>query len=102
MKSESDENFSRLCFWLFFATRGGRTRLMIMQSLMKEPMNANRLSSELGLNYRTVEHHLRVLAGNGLVTVVGKRYGETYFPSQKVTENGHCIKDVVEKYGGKA
>lgn len=102
MKSEDDENFSRLCFWLFFATRGGRTRLVIMQSLMREPMNAHRLSSELGLNYRTVEHHLRVLAGNGFVTAVGRRYGETFFPSKKVAENGHRITDMIEKYGGKA
>lgn len=94
MISEGKEEFSKLCFWLLFATRGGKTRLMIMKKILEEPMNTHRLSMELGLNYRTVEHHLQVLKKNGLVTVVGNGYADAYFPSRIALENKKCIEDV--------
>ncbi len=51
----------RLLYWLFFASKGGITRLKIIKSLLKSPLNRNELSVILNLNYRTVEHHVKVL-----------------------------------------
>jgi|GEM_PF-4577890 len=68
-----------------FGSKGGQNRAKIVKAISEKPMNANQLSNLLGLNYKTIEHHLRVLRKNELVTVSGSTdYGEMYFPSSKL------------------
>jgi predicted transcriptional regulator len=44
------------------------------------PANANQISINLNLNYKTVIHHLNVLIKNGLIITEDKEiYGSTYF-----------------------
>lgn len=80
-------SFNRLVWWLLKATRGGDMRTKIMKSIMDEPKNANRIRRELGVNYRTIEHHLKVLADNTLVMSQGDRYGKIYFLSPSASKN---------------
>jgi len=80
--SGSAESFERLLWWLFAGTTGGRNRLLVLLSIRKEPGNAQQLSHDLGLDYTTVRHHLRVLETNGLVIAEGGKYGRVYFVSE--------------------
>lgn len=70
-------------FWFMFAgTRGGMNRIKILQHLQRNPTNTHKLSQEVGIDYKGVQHHLKVLSQNNLVTKVGSNYGGVYFPSE--------------------
>ncbi len=58
------------------------------------PSNTNRLSKEMGLDYKAVQHHLKNLEQNNLVTKVGSNYGVTYFPSV-LFEDGEAVFDEI-------
>ena len=44
-------------------------------------MNANQLAETLGMDYKTVRHHLGVLLKNRLILGEGEGYGIMYFVS---------------------
>ena len=74
-------SFERVLWWLFAGSVGGSTRSLILSRIREEPRNAQQLSRDLGLDYTTVRHHLRVLEANRLVIAEGRRYGRVYFVS---------------------
>ena len=74
----------------------------IIETLKKEPLNANQLCNVLGVDYRTVRHHLDVLEKNGLVTSVGERYGKIYFISQELDENYEDFVEIWNRIGKKS
>lgn len=72
-----------LVWYLFVGTRGGETRIRIVLALKKQPMNANQLAKKLNLDYKTIQHHLKILCDNDLLSAVGKeKYGSVYFVSE--------------------
>lgn len=52
--------------------------MAIVKALAERPMNANELARKLGLDYKTVRHHLEVLLEHGLVERLGDSYGAVY------------------------
>jgi DNA-binding transcriptional ArsR family regulator len=72
-----------LLMYLLLGTRGGETRARILHELRLRPQNAHRLSKLLKLDYKTVEHHLRVLLQNRLLERHGG-YGALYFLSAEL------------------
>ncbi len=48
----------QLLWYLIAGTRGGMNRARILEALHERPYNANQLSETLGLDYRTIRHHL--------------------------------------------
>ena len=70
--------------WLFFGTKGGANRIKIVKALKKRPFNANQLSKELNVSYKTIPHHIKVLKDNGLVESSKERYGKIYYLSSKM------------------
>ncbi len=73
-----DRYFRVLVKWLLEGSRGGLTRAKILLLLMRREANINQISRELGLNYRTVQHHLNLLERHGIVTRLGDGYGVPY------------------------
>lgn len=71
----------RLLFWLLDGTRGGPTRISLLRILSKKPMNLRRLSIAAGLDYKTVEHHVKLLMENSVLEYSGNGYGKVYFIS---------------------
>jgi DNA-binding transcriptional ArsR family regulator len=82
--------------WLIAGTRGGPTRAKIIETLKQTPQNANQLATLLGMDYRTIRHHLKVLQKNKIVTVAGEGYGTTYFLSQMMEENYVVFEEIVK------
>ena len=77
-----DPAFRRLLYYLLASTRGAFNRMLILRYLRQTPVNANKLSTELKLDYKTVQHHLRILVQNGLIVPSQKgQYGAVYFIS---------------------
>ncbi len=75
-------------------------RLKILDHLRNEPSNAHRLSSSLEVNYRTVEHHLKVLSENGLIISKGGNYGTVYFLDPFLEENYFLVESLFDRKGG--
>jgi DNA-binding transcriptional ArsR family regulator len=85
----------KLLWWLIAGSSGGPNRAKIIMELYDRPYNANQLSENLNLNYKTVRHHLKVLEENKIILTMGKkRYGDLYFLSDKMEENYDTFKDI--------
>jgi DNA-binding transcriptional ArsR family regulator len=83
--------------WLIAGTKGGLTRARIIGVLKKTPQNANQLASRLGMDYRTIRHHLNVLQKNRIIASAGEGYGTTYFLSPAMEENYALFEDIMDK-----
>jgi len=83
--------------WLIAGTRGGPTRAKIIEILKETPQNANQLANALGMDYRTIRHHLEVLEKNKIITSAGEGYGTTYFLSQALEENYALFEEILKK-----
>lgn len=83
--------------WLIAGTRGGATRAKIIETLKETPQNANQLATQLGMDYRTIRHHLKVLEKNRLITTAGEGYGTTYFLSPTLEENYVVFEEIVNR-----
>jgi DNA-binding transcriptional ArsR family regulator len=69
-------------------TRGGPTRIRILTELIEAPQNANQLAKQVGMDYKTIQHHLRMMKKNRLVDTYGAgEYGATYFPSSELEQS---------------
>ena len=85
----------KIVFWLLFVgSRGGTNRIRIMSVLRNRPRNRNQLATELGLDYKNIQHHIKVLEGNNLVKKFGNHYGVTYYVSA-LFENSEIVFDEI-------
>ena len=64
--------------WLLEGSRGGKLRAKILLLLKEKPLNPNQLARLLGVNYRTISHHLKVLEEHGLVKKLRNSHGAPY------------------------
>lgn len=72
----------QLLWYLLAGTRGGYNRIRIVEALRERPYNAHQLAEKLGLDYRTMRHHLDVLTRNQvLARPAGDAYAAPYFHS---------------------
>jgi DNA-binding transcriptional ArsR family regulator len=87
----------RILYWLIAGTRGGETRARIIHLLNREPQNANQISENLGLDYKTVRHHLDVLLDNRIITSTGRKYAKMFFISPQMEENWDLFQEIWDK-----
>ena len=92
-----DRDARRLLLYVFTATRGGYTRIQIIRHLSEKPMNTNQLASEIGLDYKAIQHHIGVLEKNNLVTKIGAKYGATFHLSNYLEANILALDEVATK-----
>ena len=86
---------TKMVFWgLFVGSRGATNRIRIMSTLRKMPSNRNQLATELDLDYKNIQHHLKVLEKNNLVRKFGNHYGVVYCVST-LFENGEFVFDEI-------
>ena len=101
-KSESDQrkpdkDTRKLLFYLFTSTRGGFTRLRIIMLLLENPLNNHQLSQELDLDYKAVQHHMKVLEKNNMVKKIGDKYGAIYHLSTFLEVNIRALDEAIDK-----
>jgi DNA-binding transcriptional ArsR family regulator len=91
-----------LLWWLIGGTKGGRTRGRLIIALREAPGNANQLAERLGVDYKTIRHHLKVMQDNGLVAYAGEGgYAATYFVSPSLEENYSTFQEIWSQIGKK-
>lgn len=93
----SDQDIIRLLWFLFAGTRGGDNRIKILDLLIKNPLNINKISEELQLDYKTIQHHMRILEKNNLITRMGDKYGILYFISNYLEKNIESYYNIKKK-----
>ncbi|HLE55079.1 MAG TPA: winged helix-turn-helix domain-containing protein [Thermoplasmata archaeon] len=85
----------QLLWYLIAGTRGGANRARILEALRERPYNAHQLSELLGLDYRTIRHHLDLLQRNGLLSKpVGDAYASPYFLSPIFEANFQVFEEI--------
>ncbi len=85
-------------FWLLFAgSRGSDTRIRIMSVLRNRPRNKNQLAKELGIDYKNIQHHIKILEKNNLVKKIGNPYGVTYCVSALFENNEIVFDEIVDR-----
>ena len=97
-----DPRFKRLLWYLIASTRGGVNRAKIINFLSESPSNANQLSNQLKLDYKTIVHHLDVLKKNSLIVTDNEEsYGATYFISPIIEKNYSAFEEIMVRIGKK-
>ncbi|MCE7734546.1 MAG: winged helix-turn-helix transcriptional regulator [Candidatus Heimdallarchaeota archaeon] len=90
-------NLDKLLWFLIVGSRGGINRARIISSLRDLPKNANQLSENLHLDYKTVAHHLKVLKKNTMITEEGDGYGNVYFLSRHLDQNYDVFENITKR-----
>ena len=93
----NDPHAKRLLWFVFAGSRGGLNRLKIMKILKDKPSNINQLATDLGFDYKAIQHHIKVLEKNNLITKEGEKYGITYFVSTFLEVNMEAFDEIVGK-----
>jgi predicted transcriptional regulator len=87
----------RLLWFIFAGSRGGLNRLKIISKLKEKPFNTNQLAKELGLDYKAIQHHIRVLEKNNMIAKVGEKYNVNYFISTFLEVNMETFEEIAAK-----
>jgi predicted transcriptional regulator len=75
---------------------GGSNRARILKELLMKPQNTNQLSKTLKLDFKTVQHHLKVLEKNKFVIFKGGGgFAKIYFPSQMLEDNINSFNKII-------
>src|ERR671918_1957326 len=90
-----DREAKRLLWYLFAGSRGGENRIRIIDLLKEQPHNINQLAEVLGVDYKSVQHHIGVLEKNNMVTKIGEKYGVLYFISNYLEANIEAFNEVM-------
>ena len=95
-----DPSFKRMMVYVFVGTRGGQNRARIVELLRIEPTNPNKISEKLGLDYKTVQHHIKLLEENGVIVASSKEtYGAVYFLTPYFEKFFDSVKSMWARFG---
>ena len=61
--------------------------MRILCAITEDPLNTLEISKKLGLDYKTIQHNIKVLESNGLIVRQGEGYGDLFFPSDLISSN---------------
>ena len=92
-----DKQTRKLLLYLFTSTRGGFTRLRIIMQLLNQPYNTHQLSKVLDLDYKAIQHHMKVLEKNNMVLKIGEKYGAIFHLSNFLEINISALDEAIEK-----
>ena len=95
---DSIDSEVKMLFWVVFAgSKGCINRTKIVLQLKDRPFNANELSVKLGLDYKAIENHLKILKEKNLITAEGNKYGKCYSISPILASNLEIFNEIISK-----
>ena len=95
--SYAHSEIKKLFWFLFVESRGANSRIRIISVLRNLPRNRYQLSIELDLDYKNIQHHLKVLEKYNLVIKTGNRYGLSFCVSSLFDNNEIIFDEIVDK-----
>ena len=93
----NDPDAKRLLWFVFAGSRGGLNRLKIISKLKENPFNTNQLANEMGLDYKAIQHHIKVLEKNNMITRIGEKYAVSFFVSPFLEANMESFEEIEQK-----
>jgi predicted transcriptional regulator len=97
--SDNDPELRRLLWFLLGGKRGGENRARIIQAIRICPMNLNQLANELDLQYKAVQHHVKILLNSSVIIPSGEGYGTVYILHPWFKHHIEIFDDVCETIG---
>ncbi len=95
-----EKHLRRLLWYLLGGTRGGPNRAEIIKILQNRPCNANQLAETLRVDYKTIQHHVKILEENGLVSLTNKgSYGAVLFLTAKMEDALPILDEIWSRIG---
>jgi predicted transcriptional regulator len=94
----SDPAFKNLIWYLIAGSRGGETRGRIISAIKKKPCNLNQLSKKLKLDYKSVQHHIKILEKHNLIYSQGD-YGAVFFITETFNQEISSFEEIWERFG---
>jgi predicted transcriptional regulator len=73
-------------------TRGGPVRLAVLKVIDRERMNVNQIAIKMGMDYKTIQHHVRVLEKSGFVKKEAAKSENIYSVSDLIKSNTEIMK----------
>lgn len=65
--------------------------------LLEKPFNTHQLAQILDLDYKAVQHHMKVLEKNNMVSKIGEKYGAIFHLSNFLELNIHTLEEAIDK-----
>jgi len=65
--------------------------------LLQKPYNTYQLSQKLEMDYKAVQHHMKVLVKNNLVSKIGEKYGALFYISSFLEYNIRALDEAIDK-----
>ncbi|MFB5598406.1 MAG: ArsR/SmtB family transcription factor [Nitrosopumilaceae archaeon] len=97
-----DRRFKLILLSLIYGTKGGINRAKILNMIYEKPQNINQIALELKVDYKTVQHHIKILTKNGMIEKNPEtRYAANYTLTPIMKENIFSLKEILEKIGTK-
>lgn len=96
-ETKSDPYMEKRLSEVFTGMHGKYTRMKIILTLAKTPMNTLQLSKKLGQEYKAIQRNLRILEENNFVESSGGGYGDVFFISELLQNNLTILLKVIEK-----
>lgn len=96
-KIVEDKDMTKRFSTVFTGMSGRFTRMRIICAITETPMNVQQLSETLELDYKTVQHNIRVLEKNNFIDRQGDGYGDIFFPSELISANLPTLYKVIRR-----
>lgn len=84
----------RVLWYLLGGTRGGPLRIRILRLIRDRPYNTNQIAEILDIDYKTAQHHLKVLTENNVVSSTGQKYGAVFLPTPAMEESWELFDEI--------
>ena len=97
IESHAHSEIKKLFWFLFVESRGANSRIRIISVLRNLPRNRYQLSIELDLDYKNIQHHLKVLEKNNLVRKIGNHYDVIYCVSPLFENSEFVFDEIVDR-----
>ena len=97
IKAKTNPETKKLFWFLFVGSVGAKNRIRIMSVLRKRPSNRNQLSTELGLDYKAIRHHMEVLEEKNLIKKTEKQSRMIYYVSELFMHSEIAFDEIRDK-----
>ena len=94
---KEDPHMNKLFSSVFTGMSGRYTRMRIICAITEEPMNTLELSKKLEMDYKTIQHNIKVLENNGLIVREGEGYGDLFFASDLISSHLPTLYKVIRR-----
>ena len=82
---------------VFTGMQGRYSRLKIIELLAERPLNIHQLAKELVVDYKGVQHNIKVLEDNNMISRIGGKYGPIFFLSTFLEKNISELEEIIKK-----